>query len=260
MSLTFTHIALRPLGAPPVGQDWPVLGFRPDSSSYDEGAEVKTYMERNDEGVNVPTDLVLGSRMPKITLGVQRSNADFISVQLARALVTGASSGTYAFDKVVESGTVVAAVSGFVGFGAVADDANSIGAISKNGRFAPMTRDAFAGFAPATAGDRFALGANAALKFSDTVVGNRALVLIPYPTTDSHSLGVTRGQFELRASAVLDELGSRRMVNLTSSRVAVNVQESGQIESGADSYSLVLVDLSGTCAAQIAFHRAQGKC
>lgn len=260
MTLTFVHIALQALGTPPGGGSYPILGFKPNSATYNEGATTQMRMERNPEGINVPTNVRVTERTPTLQIGVQSVNPDFIAAKMARALIVGASTGLYHFDKVIDKNSYPAIAEGFQGHGAVEDDANAVGSVWKDGRFVAMTRSAFENFAPATAGDRFAVGDDAALEFSDSVKGNRAVVLIPFPTTGTLSLGDLQMDFRVRASAVLDEFGQKQVVNLDISRMQVNLQESGGLEDNADSYQMTLVDVSGECAAQLAMHRVKAKC
>lgn len=251
---TFTNVALTPL---PTGV---VLGFRPNSGTYNEGVTTQTYSEKNDEGVNTPTELVDTERAPTFTFGVQRLNPEMIAVKMARALTAAAGTGLYIFNKTVDDNTVAAVTTGQQGFGAVADDANCVGSVYEDGQFTALTREAFTGFVEATAGNRFALGLNGALKFSDALIGKRVVILIPYPTTDSLSLGLRRAQFRVKVAGVYQEEGVKKVFNITLKRAAVNIQESGSIEDGADSYTVTVADLSGDCAAQMDFHNAIPVC
>jgi len=255
MTLTFTNVAMLPLGLGVV----PPLGFKPSSGTYNDGVTTQMIMERNDEGVNVPVELRDTERQPTFQFGVGRLTPEMIAVKLARQLTSGASSGLFIFNRLVKSGTLPAVLTGQQGFAAVADDANVVGSVYDKGTFKALTRQPFATFVPATA-NSYAVGLNSALKFSDDLVGKRTLILIPYPTTDTVALGARRAQFRVRIGGVLQEDGMKKTFDLDLPMASVNIQESGSFESDAESYSVTVADLSGSCAPDWRWHTSVAAC
>jgi hypothetical protein len=252
MSASAISVACLPLATPPLGSDpYPILIFKVGQQwSHNLGAQVTTEMERNDEGIMVPRNLRTDSVTPVLNFTPDIEDANTTAFRYGRLLNTAAGNGVYAWSKVVTADTIPAATAGFQGFGAVADDLETVASVVSNGVVVTLDRVAFAGFTPATP-DTFAIGLNGALRFSTNLIGKKVNVLYKYASTTVHSHGTQAGLYKVKASFVRNTRdGIRTNSYLNMDRAQVNLQESGVLNNG-DPNQIVITDLSGKCTSDI---------
>lgn len=254
---TFTRVTVKP-----VGQAYPIIFEVGETGEFQLNAQVTPLYLKNDEGIMVPFSMRTDQTQPTFNFTPIRDDALSSSLRFLRSLTSGAGSATYAFIRQVGSATYPAQASGFQGFGAVADDPNVVGYANDGGVLTALTRQPFATFVPATA-NSFAIGANAALKFSDDLAAAKRSVgvTIPYPYTAGASLGAPMPNFEANIIGVTNDNvdGLRRMFQIFLSNATVDLSQSGTLTSG-NSSQISIVDLSGSCSLNIRYLKEQPSC
>jgi hypothetical protein len=246
----------------PIGQAFPMIFEVGDQGSLNLNAETVPLFQKNDEGINVPFTIRTDQSMPTFVFTPSREDALSASLRFLRAITTVAGNATWPLIRSVDAVAYPAQATGFQGFGAVADDANAVGYVNDSGVLTALTRQPFATFAAATA-NSFAIGANAALKFSDDLVAAKKLVglSIPYPFTGGAALGTPLPSFKAVLTGVLNDTldGQRKIFQVAFSRATVDLAQSGELTSGNPG-QITIADLSGSCSLNIKYLKTQPSC
>lgn len=246
----------------PIGQAYPIIFEVGETGELQLNATVAALKLKNDEGIMVPFAMRTDETQPTFNFTPIRDDALSSSLRFLRSLTSGAGSAIYSFTRRITSGTYPAQVAGFQGFGATADDANCVGYANRSGVLTPLTRQPFATFAPATA-NSFAIGANAALKFSDDLVSAQVVVgvSIPYPYTSGVSLSTPMPNFKAVLTGVTNDNldGQRRMFQATFSLATVDLSQSGTLSSG-NAGQISIVDLSQNCSLDLKYLDIKPSC
>lgn len=254
---TFTRVTVKP-----IGQAYPIIFEVGETGEFQLNAQTTPLYLKNDEGIMVPFAMRTDQTQPTFNFTPIRDDALSSSLRFLRSLSSAAGSGVYAFIKQVTSGTYAAQTTGFQGFGALADDTNVVGYANDNGVLTALTRQPFATFAPGTA-NSFAVGANAALRFSDDLVAAKRSVglTIPYPYTGAAVLGTPMPNFEATIIGVTNDNvdGLRRLFQINLSNATVDLSQSGTLTSG-NSSQISIVDLSQRCSLDIRYLQEQPSC
>lgn len=162
-------------------------------------------------GRKVRSNTYVSEEMPELTIQYQYMHPELISFQVGKQLVLGTYDTFIPRSLVVRQAEYPAAATGFLFNGVLATETEAAGALvgasasytDENGISTALTRQPYATFAGATPLS-FAVGDDGALKFSDDLVTDSALVtmLIPAPVTGARISETLVGPMRLFATMV----------------------------------------------------------
>lgn len=194
-----------------------IMSFPPPQSLVvDPVEQVREQLTRNNQGKQARAQTYSVGSLPTMTCGFGTLNPEMIAFRLGKSLdgnlniaspVSVANAWPYQLR--VTKGEYAAAASGYLGFGVTANAATTYASAIRNGVSTPLTRDVFASYSTwRTTDNKFGIGADGALNFSDNLVTNRDIVtlLIPQSLTGNKISELPAGAFEFKCTMV-DTLG-----------------------------------------------------
>lgn len=178
----------------------------PQGFTVNTGITMRQQEGRNALARNVRTGAYATGEMPELVISYNYMNAELIAFSMGNELISGSFSSYY--PKLVS--VTAAAIPGDATVGSILNgisaDVAASAAYKKDGVSVALTRQPYATFTGASPAndDSFAIGANGALKFSDNLVSERAVVALKIPKTMTGvSISeVLVGQLEIHAALV----------------------------------------------------------
>lgn len=184
-----------------------VLSFPPPQSVIlDPLEQVREQLTRDNQGKQARAQTFSVGSLPTMTAVFGVLNPEMIALRLGKSLdgnlnesVPVSVAAAWPYQLRVTKGEYPAAVSGFLGFGVTANAPATYASVIRNNVSTPLVRDVFANYATwRTDDDKFGIGANGALNFSDNIVDNRDIVtmLIPQNLTGNRIEELPAGAYE----------------------------------------------------------------
>lgn len=194
-----------------------VLSFPPPQSVVlDPVEQVREQLTRDNQGKQARAQTFSVGSLPTMTAVFGVLNPELVALRLGKSLdgnlneVSPTSVATsWPYQLRVTKGEYAAATSGYLGFGVAANAPTTYASVIRNNVSTPLTRDVFANHGTwKTDDDKFGIGANGALVFSDNIVDNRDIVtmLIPQSLTGNRIDELPAGAYEAKLK-MIDTLG-----------------------------------------------------
>lgn len=190
-----------------------VLAFPPPQGLVlDPVEQVREQLTRNNQGKMARGQTYSAGSLPTLTCQFGVLRPELIAFRLGKSLDGNLNEGSpvsvanaWPYQLRVTKGQYAAAVSGFLGHGVTADPTTARASVIRNGVSTALTRETHANYATwrATA-NRFSVGANGALNFSDNLVTNTDIVtmLIPQSIAGNKIDELPAGAYEFKCTMV----------------------------------------------------------
>ena len=171
----------------------PLMIAAPSNGTYNSGIAEVEITSVNCLGEQIVSDTYVNERKPTLSFTYGGKTKEVLAAFFGLQLANGTKNTAFAKSLEVTQTSYAASASGYAGFGASADNTDSYAYyLTSDGIAAPLTRQTFATFNPATP-NTWAQGADSALLFSNDVAAARRYVTyyIPYTSTNADYLSNT---------------------------------------------------------------------
>jgi hypothetical protein len=160
---------------------------------FNPGITQEVVYASNELGIEVPVRQIKSREDPTFQVTFPRKNLDSLSQALNRKWVKAGSSTPVAARFIRQftptANSIPGVLTGFEGFALTADPAGARASANIAGVSEQLAVEAFATHDPVADTKSFAVGAAAALKFSNDVVGNPVVIDVPYTVNGLYYLG-----------------------------------------------------------------------
>jgi hypothetical protein len=231
---------------------------------FNPGITQEVVFASNELGIEVPVRQINSREDPTFQVTFPRKNLDALSQGLNRKWTkAGASTpvaARYLRQFTPTSNAIAAVTTGIEGFNLTADPVGAKASANLAGVSEALTLDVFATIDPVVDTKSFAVGAAAALKFTNDVVGNPVVIDVPYTINGLYYLGEAPfSNLSLTFTLIMDDFKLIQMrfprASISQDNTSVNFAEGGiqvtyrSIFDGTRCvpYDLVYLGLSRTC-------------
>lgn len=173
----FSNVILTRLGTTPLTLCLP----KPQNVVLDPGVQIREQQGRDELGRMVRVRTYSTGTMPTAQLVFNHIQPELISLRVGQQFASGSFNTVRPKQLRITKGQFAAVGTGYAGYG-LAADVEARASIIRNGLSFPLTRAVHADYSTwRTTDDKFSIGANAALNFSDNLVESQEIANITIP-------------------------------------------------------------------------------